>query len=272
MNEVERWIYLDGPEPERIRPLLDALRDLPPASPQDKERRARAFFEKLDASLQREPAPEGAADGQQMQAEPSAGVAEDEPPRRASARLVGEEADAPLPEEPAPARAAAVTSAPEALTSTAPLVNLPAEVWREAGKLPFKPASPEQPAPPAPGRGKAITLKVPVMQDLGDTLPLEDDSIQKAIASLPFIVSTVGEAIVHFPRLKLEEYTSLCAELSVRPERSAEILLRYQVQSKAAHRALDEHWQEHFAAHPEARAAFEKDLAQYTAWLRMQRR
>ena len=44
MNEIERWIYLDGPEPERIRPLLDALRDLPPATPQDRERMARAFF------------------------------------------------------------------------------------------------------------------------------------------------------------------------------------------------------------------------------------
>jgi hypothetical protein len=87
MNEVERWIYLDGPEPERIRPLLDALRDLPPATPQDKERMARAFFERLDAMLQREPEQQGAEDGQETQAEPSAGGAEDEPPRRAPARL-----------------------------------------------------------------------------------------------------------------------------------------------------------------------------------------
>ena len=51
MDDVDRWIYFDGPEPERIRPLLDALRDLPPATPEDKERVARRFFEKLDAML-----------------------------------------------------------------------------------------------------------------------------------------------------------------------------------------------------------------------------
>jgi hypothetical protein len=61
----------------------------------------------------------------------------------------------------------------------------------------------------------------------------------------------VGAGIVPFLRLKLEEYTSLCAELSVRTERSAEILRSYQVLSKAAHGALDEQSQEHFAGHPE---------------------
>ena len=35
MNDIDRWIYFDGPEPEQIRPLLDALRDLSPATPQD---------------------------------------------------------------------------------------------------------------------------------------------------------------------------------------------------------------------------------------------
>ena len=28
MNDIDGWIYFDGPEPEHLRPLLDALRDL----------------------------------------------------------------------------------------------------------------------------------------------------------------------------------------------------------------------------------------------------
>jgi hypothetical protein len=33
-------------------------------------------------------------------------------------------------------------------------------------------------------------------------------------------------------------------------------------------RALDLHWQEHFARHPEDGRSFEAALASYTAWLR----
>lgn len=49
MNEIDRWIYFDGPEPEHIRQLFDAIRVVPPVTPEDKERRARRFFETLDA-------------------------------------------------------------------------------------------------------------------------------------------------------------------------------------------------------------------------------
>jgi hypothetical protein len=47
MNDAERWIYFDGPEPAHIRPLLDALRELPPATlppptPEQRERAVRA--------------------------------------------------------------------------------------------------------------------------------------------------------------------------------------------------------------------------------------
>jgi hypothetical protein len=76
--------------------------------------------------------------------------------------------------------------------------------------------------------------------------------------------------VVPFPRLSLEEYASLQAELSVSPERSAELLLRYHVLNEAAHAALDEHRQMQLAASAEARATFEKALAGYTAWLRTQ--
>jgi hypothetical protein len=58
MNELDTWILLDGPEPEIVRPILDALRELPPKTPDEKEQWTRRFFEKLDAHLaQREQPP-----------------------------------------------------------------------------------------------------------------------------------------------------------------------------------------------------------------------
>jgi len=41
--------------------------------------------------------------------------------------------------------------------------------------------------------------------------------------------------------------------------------------NEAARRALEEHWERELAASPEARATFDKALAEYTAWLRTQR-
>jgi hypothetical protein len=63
MNDADRWIYFDGPEPEHIRPFLDALRDLPPATPEDKERAIRRFLATLDATLSRREEPAGAEEG-----------------------------------------------------------------------------------------------------------------------------------------------------------------------------------------------------------------
>ena len=68
-----------------------------------------------------------------------------------------------------------------------------------------------------------------------------------------------------------EAYASLRAELSLGPERSAEILPRYPMMNEAACRALNEHWQIELAASPEARATFDKLLADSTAWLRTRR-
>jgi hypothetical protein len=64
MNDAERWIYFDGPEPAHIRPLLDALRELPPSTlppptPEDKERVIRRILERIDARYPRGQAPAG---------------------------------------------------------------------------------------------------------------------------------------------------------------------------------------------------------------------
>jgi hypothetical protein len=113
------------------------------------------------------------------------------------------------------------------------------------------------------------TMQVPVLNlRQGQTTPMGDDSIEKAVAALPFVGKTVGAGLVAFPRLSMEAYASLRAELLVWPERSAEILRRYRVVNEAARRVLDEHWTTELAASPEACATFDKVLAEYTAWLR----
>jgi hypothetical protein len=75
-----------------------------------------------------------------------------------------------------------------------------------------------------------------------------------------------------FPTLSLQEYASLRAELSVWPERAGEILVRYQVGSKAAQGALDAHWATRFGEEAGLRAAFERALGEFVGWLRTQRR
>ncbi len=41
MTDAARWIYLEGPEPEPVRSILDSVRDLGPATPEDVERHVR---------------------------------------------------------------------------------------------------------------------------------------------------------------------------------------------------------------------------------------
>jgi hypothetical protein len=144
-------------------------------------------------------------------------------------------------------------------------LELPAEVREQLGRLPFKSAAEAQ----AAGKAAARTMQVPVMRrGHGETVPIGDDSIAKAVAALPFVGNTVGAGVVALPQLTVEQYASLRAELSVWPERAGEILRRYQVVNEAARRALDEHWEAWLARQPEPRAVFERALAAYTAWLR----
>src|SRR5262245_25657762 len=55
MNDIDRWIYFDGPEPERLRPLLDAMREvaMPRPTPEQKARVLAAILKKIDAGLGR---------------------------------------------------------------------------------------------------------------------------------------------------------------------------------------------------------------------------
>jgi hypothetical protein len=163
-------------------------------------------------------------------------------------------------EEPRPPQ----RPAPETLPTTAPAVEIPAELRERMGRLPFKAPSPES--------ALARTMKVPVHNLLqGQTTPIGDDSIEKVVSALPFPGKTAGTAIVPFPRLTPEQYASLCAELSVYPERLTDIRRRYHVMNTAAHRALDEHWRTQLDESPASRAKFHDDLARFTAWLRAKR-
>ena len=68
--------------------------------------------------------------------------------------------------------------------------------------------------------------------------------------------------------MPLETYASLCAELAVAPERTAETLAKYKVESEPARRALDEDWARRAAQYPDTRAELERLVSSYTAWLR----
>jgi hypothetical protein len=35
MNDIDAWLYADGPAPKHFQRLLDALRDAPPETPED---------------------------------------------------------------------------------------------------------------------------------------------------------------------------------------------------------------------------------------------
>jgi hypothetical protein len=269
MSQDDAWIYLDGPEPEDVHAFLDALRDLPAAAPEDMERLAGAFFEALDAELGY--APEEPLDPPHLASAAPAGYL--------AASLVAPPASVPLPSDPAPATSPAplaggllmpqVVRPPAALAITAPM-ETPAVPPAPAAALPFtKEAVPvARDAPPRPRAPK--TLEVPVIRDprLAETAPLGDDSILKAIAAVPFLGSTLGNGAIPIPRLKLNEYASLCAELAVHPERAAAVLPHYHVLSETARRALDQHWQKDFTDHPETAAAFETLLAKFTYFLR----
>jgi hypothetical protein len=251
----------------------------PPMTPEKKARMMRRIFENLDATLLQWEEPESAT---AFAVPPLARVEREHPAGDSGATVrspaFDERAAAAPPPDPVVASPPPKPDSPpvdaqqagpprdrppEELTITMEF-SVPADLLAQLGRLPFK--------PPTPGNELARTMKVPVHNPRkGETAPLGDDSIEKAVAALPFVGALGGAGVVSFPRLSIHQYASLRAELALWPERSGEIQRRYHVANEAAHRALLEHWQAELAASPEARATFEKDLASYTAWLRAQR-
>jgi hypothetical protein len=250
--------------------------DPPPLTPEKKARMARRFFEKLDAALVQRGegatvaavSPLARVEGEHPAGDYGATVRSPTFDERAVAAPPPEPPVASPPAKPdsppVDARQAGPGCPPAEFTITRVQPPIPAELLEQLARLPFK--------PPTPGNEFARTMKTPVLDPRkGETAPLGDDSIPKPFAALPFVGAPIRVGVIPFPRLSLQQYASLCAELAVVPSQSDEILRRYHVMGEAAHWALSEHWQAKLAASPEARATFEKDLASYTAWLRAQR-
>jgi hypothetical protein len=38
VSDIDHWFHFDGPVPDHLRPLLDAFGELPPSTPEEKER------------------------------------------------------------------------------------------------------------------------------------------------------------------------------------------------------------------------------------------
>jgi hypothetical protein len=259
MNEVDRWIFFDGPEPAHLRPVLDALRAEEPATPADQDRLIRGLLEKLDGATS---SARAAATAVPVGAEVPLPSPQPSVPPVAVLPAHGDDPPCPLA---LPALVAVPTSPPG--VATAPAEELSDAVKQAMGRLPFgKPgAVPARKAAPK-------TAETPrYRRELGGTVTDGDDAISKAVAAVPFNGCT-AEAIVTFPNLTLDEYTSLCAELAVSPQDAPAILRRYQVLSTPSRRALDEHWQEQLAEHPAMRETFERNFAVFAYWVRVRPR
>jgi hypothetical protein len=149
--------------------------------------------------------------------------------------------------------------APSALASTS--LDLDLALLEAGGKMPFVPPEELTPAQRAPRTRRSPVYRPP---GLGETAPLGDDSMIRALAALPFPSDPAGAAF-RLGGLTLEQYASFCAELAVSPAEEAQLLEKYHVTTRAA---LDHPWQQHFAQHPERRDAFESNLAEYTRYVR----
>lgn len=273
MNEIERWIYFDGPEPEPIRRLLDALAELPPSTKEDSERRSRRLVATIEAqerqkeqrrAQERErespvaaerviaPAP-STYDGRETtrSPEPVTATAANDPRWKNEPVRVMSEGPPAGPK-------------PDLFAGTAQAFEIPDHLRPSA--LPFRPPRPEEPR-------AAKTLQVPVKRlAFGETLDLGGKAFEEAMAALPFLTSTVGAGVVPYPTLTLIQYASLTAELSVSTAAPSEILVKYHVLHEAARAALDEHWRRRLADNAEERATFAQKVAEFTAYLRARER
>jgi len=176
VSDIDRWFHFDGPVPDHLRPLVDAFRELPPSTPEEKEGPSGLRgSEGLDAELARQEAPATAG------ASVTSARAQDE-------RWMGEDGatvrSPNLEERPAAPPPAAPPSPPvdpprppearpeEDLKITAIALDIPAEFREQMARWPFKPR--------APGPELARTMKTPrraVPERLRDARPCRGHEI-----------------------------------------------------------------------------------------------
>jgi hypothetical protein len=272
MDDLDRWIYLDGPEPESLRTVLDALRDLPPPTPEDEARMARAYLARLaakPADIRAEPPAGEEPHGDAPPPAPPAPAVRPlrvAPPDPEDAEPRGIATPAPSPEPPPVVTAPPpMTPVPAALASTSEVMQLPP--LEERGKLPF--VRPED-VPPNKRATRTRQSEVEPPSGLGSTAPLDDHSVARAKAALPF-VPCLGGGELEIGGLTMNQYASFCAERAILPEAEAAVMERYHVRTPEARAALDEQWRKHLALVPSMRAVFQEKLNVFADYLRKRR-
>lgn len=164
------------------------------------------------------------------------------------------------------------SSGTSSLAGTMSAPDLPSFIKRAAAKpLPFR----EAPSP------QFLTVpSVPSSSSIpsGATMELGVDIFAQVKSALPFpgrsapAANPTSDRQQEFPRLPLETYASLCAELSVFTDRSAEILKKYGISNEHVRRAVDNDWQGRLSAHTDTREELQRLKTTYETWLRSQPR
>lgn len=219
------------------------------------------------AEMQRRAAPEP-----EPEPKPSAPATAEPAPIKAPAPPVlvpAKEIAAPFLAPEIPARE--VPSAPPPVISRPPVLRAPSHLAgtmmspeplqgaKTPTVLPFSAA----PSPSFVAEMSAPRPDVPEAKVGGATLPLGVDLLGAMRQELPF-----KKANAAAPRLTLDTYASLCAELSVFPEHAADILTKYGITDEAGRRTVDREWAERLSAHPTTQAEWQRKVTEFRAWLK----
>lgn len=140
--------------------------------------------------------------------------------------------------------------------------------------LPFDtPASSEPSAPAAPSSHAAApslskTTAVQISPFHQPVLPFSAPASSEpaGISSPPPPAPTTRTTeTTESPPITIEQYASLCVELSAAPAKATEIMRRYGLTPEQA-TAVDAYWKSRVGAEPVTRAAFDRAYAAYKAW------
>jgi len=109
--------------------------------------------------------------------------------------------------------------------------------------------------------GRSLGMGMP------QALPVPQPAPPSEAAAKPVAVEKPPDAAASWsPELTLEQHASLCVEIAMSPDRSAEALARYRLTPEAKAR-LDQRYREQVAAREEVRAAWNAAYQTYHAWL-----